>query len=84
MVSIALIDIILLFKRQLRQMLFSFCLQIQILWNIRYHIGDETGDEVHRELEHKHECEARSYHVPVLLVLFVRCSRCKISIISES
>lgn len=84
MVTIAFINIILLSKRQLRQMLFSFGLQIQILWNIRYHVGDETCDEVHKELEHKHESEAGSYHVPVMLVLFIGWIRCKIAIIPKT
>ena len=64
-------------------MLLSLSFQIQILRDIRDKPGDETGDEVDRKLKYKHEREASSDDVPVLLVLLVRWSHVKITMVPE-
>lgn len=61
-----------LFKHHLVQMVLSFGLQIEVPRDIWNKPCDEIGDDVNRELEHEHESEATSDHVPVLLVLLIR------------
>ena len=53
------------------QMVFSLGLQRQVLWDIRYNPGNETGNTRNDKLENEHQSQADSYHVPVLLVELV-------------